>query len=170
MYVGDRGRSHAHIVCITIFKHFRLKPYIIYIDTKINNMTRTSKKDTSEARLTAVEAGMAKILEMLSEMSKTQTVAPSSASMTEEERQEQIENQNEQLTAYCKKNNLVMYEITGYSFKSADGKSVFQKDGSLDKADIDEILNCKDIQKESNLNSGYAVTCSVFPAEILKVE
>ena len=133
-------------------------------------MARTSKKDTSETRLAALEAGQERILEMLSTMSKTQTATPSSEAMTEEERQEQIDNQNEQLTAYCKKNNLVMYEITGYSFKSADGKPVFQKGGSLAKADIDEILNCKSIQEESKLNSGYAVTCSVFPAEILKVE
>lgn len=160
----------AHIVCITIFKHFRLKPYIIYIDLEINNMARINKKDTSEARLAALEAGQERILEMLSTMSKTQTSSPSSGEMTEEERQEQIDDQNEQLTAYCKKNNLVMYEITGYSFKSADGKAVFQKGGSLDKADIEKILNCKAIQEESKLNSGYASTCSVFPAEILKVE
>ena len=137
---------------------------------KFNHMTRISKKDTSEARLTAVETGLARILEMLSEMSKTQTAAPSSEAMTEEQRQEQIDMQNKQLTEYCEKNDLVIFEVTGYSFKRKNGNACYTKGDTVKKADIDAILNCKQVAEDSGLNSGKMETCSIFPAEILKVE
>jgi hypothetical protein len=120
-------------------------------------MVRKNAKDDSKPATNAdFDAFKAEILNLLSNISKTGT-APAEYGAVEDA----------QAMEYARKNNLVVYEIVGYSFRSSDGKTPDMK--SL-KAEMQNIYGCKALQEASGVNTGSSIVMSVFPVEVKKVE
>jgi hypothetical protein len=126
----------------------------------IISMVRKNAKDGEKPATNAdFDAFKADILNLLSNISKTGT-APSAKVVNGAE-------EDAKAMAYAEANNLVVYEIVGYSFRSSDGKTPVMKEL---KAEMESIYECKAIQEASGVNTGSSVVMSVFPVEIKKVE
>ena len=120
------------------------------------SMVRKNAKDAESATRADLDAFKADILNLLSNISKTGT-AP-------------VENgadEDAQAMEYARKNNLVVYEIVGYSFRSSDGKTPDMKEL---KGAMENIYGCKALQEASGVNTGSSIVMSVFPVEVKKVE
>tara|TARA_R110002012_G_scaffold47158_3_gene123863 strand:+ start:272 stop:655 length:384 start_codon:yes stop_codon:yes gene_type:complete len=120
------------------------------------SMVRKNAKDAESATRADLDAFKADILNLLSNISKTGT-APA----------ENGADEDAQAMEYAKKNNLIVYEIVGYSFRSSDGKTPDMK--SL-KTEMQNIYGCKALQEASGVNTGSSIVMSVFPVEVKKVE
>ena len=126
------------------------------------SMVRKNAKDGDKPATNAdFEAFKGDIMNLLSKMSKAGAEPASSTTV--------VNGADEDARAmkYAEANNLVAYEIVGYSFRSSDGKTPDMK--SL-KAEMQSIYECKALQEASGVNTGSSIVMSVFPVEIKKVE
>jgi len=131
-------------------------------------MARTTKtKETLEKRLTALEQTNSRIFELLTKMSQNEPQTEVKTEMTEEEREALIDEQNEQLRNFCEDYGLIAWEITGYSFKTKEGKNHSMTDS--EKGDFDAIFKSGEQLKSSGLNSGKSIITFVNVAEVQKV-
>tara|TARA_R110002020_G_scaffold392627_1_gene602906 strand:- start:81 stop:485 length:405 start_codon:yes stop_codon:yes gene_type:complete len=131
--------------------------------------SKTSKVST-ESRLSSLEENVERILEILVNQNQNQqpNVAPKSV-MSEAEREEMIKEQNEKLADFCKKHNLVAFEITGYSFKNNDAKLSNHSMTPEEKQEYSEIFDSENQIKDSGLASGKSIVTFVNVAEVQKV-
>ncbi len=126
------------------------------------SMVRKNAKASESAPVSRadLEAFKGDIMNLLSNMSKAGSAETATAPTNGEA-------EDAAAMKYAEANNLVVYEVVGYGFRSADGKTPDMKPL---KAKMEEIYSCKSIQEVSGVNTGSSIVMSVFPVEIKKVE
>jgi hypothetical protein len=158
------------MICIIIFSsyvcniEFKFYDTIVYMAKYARiSMVRKNAKASESAPVSRadLEAFKGDIMNLLSNMSKAGSAAASATAPTNGEAEDAKAMQ------YAEANGLVVYEVVGYGFRSADGKTPDMKPL---KAKMEEIYSCKSIQEVSGVNTGSSIVMSVFPVEIKKVE
>jgi hypothetical protein len=122
---------------------------------------KSEEKPVSRAEFTGLKSDIGKIMNLLSEMSKAGSAEVKATAPKNGDKEDEV------AMEYAEAHNLQVFEVVGFGFRSADGKTPDMKPL---KAKMEEIYSCKSIQEASGVNTGNSIVMSVFPVEIKKVE
>ena len=126
------------------------------------SMVRKNAKDGDKPATNAdFEAFKGDIMNLLSKMSKAGSAEVKATAPKNGDKEDEV------AMEYAEAHNLQVFEVVGFGFRSADGKTPDMKPL---KAKMEEIYSCKSIQEASGVNTGSSIVMSVFPVEIKKVE